>query len=213
MTPRFDVLVAGEINLDLVLSGNVEPEFGQVKKMVETTALTVGSSSAIFACGVARLGLKTAFKRAHRLGCSTSLDPNYGPSEQWQGFDELLPLINVFFPNGTEACSLTHQANTEKAGDWLSTRVETLVIKLGPDGALATRGSQKVMAPSIPIKFVDSVGAGDSFDAGFIYEYLNNWPLEKTLKLAIICGALFTQAAGGTIGQASMKDVESYDIG
>ena len=307
MTQRFDVLVAGEINPDLVLSGNVEPEFGQVEKMVGTAALTVGSSSAIFACGAARLGLKTAFigkcgddifgrfmleemtkrgvnveyvvckpdgetglsvilnrgidrailthsglisalsaedvhddllgqtrhlhvasyflqtslrpglphlfERAHRMGCSTSLDPNYDPSEKWQGFDELLPLLNVFFPNGTEACSLAHQANPEQAADWLSTRVETLVIKLGPDGALAIRGGQKVLIPSIPIQFVDSVGAGDSFDAGFIYGYLNNWPLEKTLKLAIICGALSTQASGGTIGQASMKDVEPYDLG
>ena len=59
--PKFDVLVAGEINPDLILSGNVVPEFGQVEKLLDGAALTIGSSSAIFACGAARLGLKVAF--------------------------------------------------------------------------------------------------------------------------------------------------------
>src|SRR5262245_38986215 len=57
----FDVLVAGEINPDLILSGDVVPEFGQVEKLVDSATLAVGSSSAIFACGAARLGLKVAF--------------------------------------------------------------------------------------------------------------------------------------------------------
>ena len=59
--PKFDVLVAGEINPDLILSGNVVPEFSQVEKLVDGAALTIGSSSAIFACGAARLGLRVAF--------------------------------------------------------------------------------------------------------------------------------------------------------
>ncbi len=59
--PKFDVLVAGEINPDLILSGNVVPEFGQVEKLVDNVTLAIGSSSAIFACGAARLGLKVAF--------------------------------------------------------------------------------------------------------------------------------------------------------
>src|SRR5512144_1644992 len=59
--PKFDVLVAGEINPDLILSGNVIPEFGQVEKLIDDAALTLGSSSAIFACGAARLGLRVAF--------------------------------------------------------------------------------------------------------------------------------------------------------
>src|SRR5690349_16504837 len=58
---RFDILVAGEINPDLILSGNVIPEFGQVERLVDAASLTIGSSSAIFACGAARLGLKVAF--------------------------------------------------------------------------------------------------------------------------------------------------------
>ena len=307
MATQFDVLVAGEINPDLVLAGNVEPEFGQVEKMVGTAALTVGSSSAIFACGAARLGLKTAFigicgddifghfmldemtkrgvdvenvikvpggatgmsvilnrgtdrailthsglisalkagdvsddllrqtrhlhvasyflqtalqpglpglfERAHRLGVSTSLDPNYDPTGEWSGFDELLSLTDVFFPNGTEACSLARQADPRLAADVLSLKVKTLTVKLGPEGALAVQDGEMVQAASIPVKFVESVGAGDSFDAGFIYGYLHQWPLEKTLRLAAICGALSTQAAGGTIGQADWNDLQKYGLG
>src|SRR5215510_4914292 len=58
---QFDILVAGEINPDLILSGNVIPEFGQIEKLVDSVTLTIGSSSAIFACGAARLGLKVGF--------------------------------------------------------------------------------------------------------------------------------------------------------
>ncbi len=61
MTPAFDILVAGEINPDLILTGDVTPIFNQTEKLVDSAALTIGSSSVIFACGAARLGLKVAF--------------------------------------------------------------------------------------------------------------------------------------------------------
>src|SRR5512138_1949952 len=57
----FDILVAGEINPDLILTGDVIPAFNQTEKLVDSAALTIGSSSAIFACGAARLGLRVAF--------------------------------------------------------------------------------------------------------------------------------------------------------
>jgi len=57
----FDLLIPGEINPDLILSGDVEPQFGQAEKLVESATLTIGSSSVIAACGAARLGLKVAF--------------------------------------------------------------------------------------------------------------------------------------------------------
>ncbi len=56
-----DVLVAGEINPDLILTGDVRPAFGQIEQLAESATMTVGSSSAIFACGAARLGLRVSF--------------------------------------------------------------------------------------------------------------------------------------------------------
>src|SRR5215211_5573933 len=57
----FDLVVVGEINPDLILRGDVTPAFGQVEQTIEDATLTIGSSSAIFACGAARLGLRVAF--------------------------------------------------------------------------------------------------------------------------------------------------------
>ena len=300
----FDVLVAGEINPDLILSGDVEPAFGQVEQLVDSASLTIGSSSAIFACGAARLGLKVAFmgicgddvfgrfmldemskhsvnienvisipggrsglsvilnrgndrailthpglistlkaedisdgllqqtrhlhvasyflqtalqpglsqlfEHARSLGLTTSLDTNYDPSEAWQGFDGLLALTNVFLPNQAEACSLAGVDDVDLAADRLGGKVETLAVKLGAAGALGVRNGQKISVASIPVRVVDTVGAGDSFDAGFIFGYLNGWPLERTLKLAAVCGALSAQAAGGTMAQPTLAQAEKY---
>jgi len=300
----FDILVAGEINPDLILSGNIVPEFGQVEKLVDTASLTIGSSSVIFACGAARLGLKVAFigvcgddvfgrfmldemskrnvnvsnvivrsdgqtglsvilnnksdrailthpglvselrasdisddllkqskhlhvasyflqtklqpdlpslfQRARSFGLTTSLDTNYDPSEKWNDFDELLSVTNVFLPNETEALSLSGTENAEDAANRLGSKVEALAIKLGKDGALGMFKSQIVQVKSIPVNVVDTVGAGDSFDAGFIYGYLNQWGLEKSLRLACVCGALSTQQAGGTKGQPTLEEAIQF---
>ena len=300
----FDILVAGEINPDLILSGNVLPEFGQVEKLVNSAALTIGSSSAIFACGAARLGLRVAFigicgddvfghfmleemqirdvdvsnvilradgqtglsiilnqdtdrailthlglipalqaadisdellrqarhlhvasyflqttlqtdlpslfHRAHSLGLTTSLDTNYDPSEKWMGFDELLSITNVFLPNEKEALSLSGEADVHWAASRLGSKVETLVIKLGAKGALGVREGARVRVASILIKVIDTVGAGDSFDAGFLYGYLNQWDLETSLRLACVCGALSTKRSGGTDGQPTLNEALNF---
>ncbi len=300
----YDVLVAGEINPDLILSGDVTPEFGQVEKLVADAALTVGSSSAIFACGAARLGLNVAFiglcgddvfgqfmlaemqrrgvdvspvivrpdgqtgfsviinrgedrailtypglisalraadipgdllarsrhlhvasyflqtalqpdlpalfRRAHSLGLSTSLDPNYDPSERWAGFDELLPLTDIFLPNQQEALSLTRTTAIADAARKLARQTGVAAIKLGAAGALAAQGDALVRASSIPVQVVDTVGAGDSFDAGFIYGHLHDWPLDKTLRLAAVCGALSTRQPGGVAAQPDIEEALAY---
>jgi len=301
--PPFDILVAGEINPDLILAGDVKPEFNQVEKLVDSAALTIGSSSAIFSCGAARLGLKVAFigvcgkdvfghfmldemqkrnvdvnnvivrdgqtglsvilstgtdrailthmglisalrasdipdallrqtrhlhvasyflqtnlqpglpdlfRRARELGLTTSLDTNYDPSEQWFGFDELLSVTNVFLPNEKEALSLSGKMDINIAAEKLGLRVDMLAVKLGPDGALGVSASKKVTVTSIPVKVVDTVGAGDSFNAGFLYGYLHNWDLEKALRLACVCGALSTQKAGGTEAQPTLDEAMKY---
>jgi 2-dehydro-3-deoxygluconokinase len=63
---------------------------------------------------------------------------------------------------------------------------------------------------SIPVDVIDTVGAGDSFDAGFIYGYLHGWKLEKNLRLACVCGALSTQQAGGTNGQPTLEEAMKH---
>jgi sugar/nucleoside kinase (ribokinase family) len=96
------------------------------------------------------------------------------------------------------------------AADWLGSRVEALAIKLGAAGALGIHSSQKARAASIPVNVVDTVGAGDSFNAGFLYGYLHHWELEMSLRLGCVCGALSTQKAGGTTGQANLDEAMKY---
>lgn len=300
----FDILIPGEINPDLILSGDVEPQFGQAEKLVDSAVLTVGSSSVITACGAARLGLKVAFigvcgddlfghfmldemtkrgvdvsavrvdpdqqtgltvilnkgndramltypgaiaalraedvtddllrrarhlhvasyflqdalrpglpdlfARARALGLTTSLDTNWDPSGEWQGVLDLLLLTNVLFLNEAEARLLTGAESVDLAAERLANRVETLVIKLGETGALGVRNGQKIQVPSISVQVVDTVGAGDSFDAGFLYGYLHGWSLDRSLRLAVVCGALSTQAAGGIAAQPTLDQTLSY---
>ncbi len=304
---KYDILVAGEINPDLILSGNVTPEFGQVEKLVDSAALTVGSSSAIFACGAARLGLKVAFigvcgddvfghfmldemskrgvdvsqiivrkngqtglsvilnngvdrailthsgliaelqasdiadsllrqshhlhvasyflqtklqpdlpklfSRARSLGLTTSLDTNWDPSNEWRGFDELLSQVDIFLPNENEAKAITRNEDVTSACKELASKSKLVAVKRGADGALAQTQEVSISIPSIPIKVLDTVGAGDTFDAGFMFGYLNKWNLEKSLRLAAVCGALSTQSAGGTNGQPTLEEAMRHVSG
>jgi sugar/nucleoside kinase (ribokinase family) len=157
--------------------------------------------------------LPALFKHAHSLGLTTSLDANYDPSEKWAGFDELLTSTQIFFPNKTEALSITHTKDVESAAKQLASKCELVAIKLGAEGGLSCRQNTITRAQSIPINLVDTVGAGDAFDAGFLYGYFNKWSAERTLRLACVCGAISTQKAGGTEGQPTLEEAMSYVSG
>ena len=77
---------------------------------------------------------------------------------------------------------------------------------LGAQGAIGRAGGEIARAPSLPIDVVDTTGAGDSFDAGFVYGYLAGWDLARVLRLACVCGSLSTRAAGGTAAQATLVE-------
>jgi sugar/nucleoside kinase (ribokinase family) len=301
----FDILVLGELNADLILQGDVEPAWEQAEKLIDDAAITLGGSSAIFACGAARLGLKVAFAgvigddmlgsfcraalaksgvdisplvvdvtrrtgltvilqkpddramftylgtiaaltpghiapellsstrhvhvgaywlqqglqggladlftAAQRGGATTSLDTNWDPSGAWAGLESLLAATDILMPNEAEACAiataLTGQAVTvERALEILAARVPTLAIKRGGDGAMAMRGPERVSAPPLSVAFVDAVGAGDSFDAGFVCGALHGWDLARALRLGVACGSLSTRAAGGTAAQPTLQE-------
>ena len=300
----FDVLVAGEINPDLILSGDIQPEFGQVEKLIDQAELTIGSSSAIFACGAARLGLRVGFvgvcgddvfgqfmlaemgkrgvdtsnvivragqatglsvilnrscdrailtfpglisalrrsdlpdvlleqarhlhvasyflqtelqaglpalfERAHALGLTTSLDTNYDPTGSWAGITELLHATDVFLPNQTEALAIAHATDVEMAARQLAEQAALVAVKRGAAGALACQQGIVTPADSISIEAQDAIGAGDSFDAGFLFGYLNRWTVERSLRLACVCGALSMRMAGGTQGQPTLEEALQY---
>ena len=67
-----------------------------------------------------------------------------------------------------------------------------------------------IHSQSIPIEVVDTIGAGDAFDAGFLYGYLSRWDLNTALQMGVICGALSTRAAGGTAAQPSLEEALGF---
>jgi hypothetical protein len=93
----------------------------------------------------------------------------------------LLAVTDVFLPNEAEAISLSGAVDISAAAAHLGCRSHGWEFKLGASGALAVSGEQTVTAPAIPVQVVDTVGAGDSFDAGFLYGFLNGWTLEEPL--------------------------------
>jgi sugar/nucleoside kinase (ribokinase family) len=305
-----DLLVVGEVNPDIVVTDDdPRPVFGQAERVVESIRLVIGSSSAITACGAARLGLRVAivgvvgddalgrfmldglaargvdvsacrvapgrptgasvilgnrtdrailtatgtiadvraadvpgsllararhvhagsyylqpqlaaglpalFRAAHEAGATTSLDPNWDPSGRWGGLDAAAAETDVLLPNAAEASGLARLADPADAASALSRRVRPgrgiVAVKLGAAGGLAVgpAGSPVLRATSIPVDVVDTTGAGDSFDAGFLAAWIGTRSLREALALAVACGSLSTRAPGGTDGQPDRGEAET----
>jgi len=149
------------------------------------------------------------FARVHELGLTTSLDTGW-PQEEAGGrdFTAALAQTDIFLPNEVEAMRLSGQESVEKALDWLAKRAPTVVVKLGPEGGVARRGEETVRRPAFEIEPVDTTGAGDSFNGGFLHAYLAGASLADSLDLGNACGALSTRAAGGTTSQATLAEAE-----
>jgi sugar/nucleoside kinase (ribokinase family) len=146
------------------------------------------------------------FDEAKARGLSISIDTNYDPTEQWSGgLRETLQHVDVFLPNETELLAITQEDSIEAGLERLA-EVPTVVVKLGARGAVAQRGSQIVYTDAVPVKVLDTTGAGDSFDAGFVYAYLAGQDLAQALRFACACGSLSTRAAGGTAAQATRDE-------
>lgn len=313
----FDLLVAGDLNPDLiVVDPRLEPVFGQTETIVESIRMEIGSSSAIAACGAARLGLRVAFVgvvgedafgryaldaldragidvsgcridpsvptgatvilsrgadrailtaigaidrlraddiprellaearhlhvgstylqpaltadladlfgEARGLGLTTSFDCNWDPTGTWDDrIDGLLQAADMFMPNLEEARLITGKiAAPAAAGDLLrraavgreTGRSFTLAVKHGAGGAMAMRGAWEYEVTEVavlPVAVVDSTGAGDSFDAGFLYGTLAGWPLRDTLELAVACGSLSVTGIGGTTAQPTLAEARA----
>jgi sugar/nucleoside kinase (ribokinase family) len=88
--------------------------------------------------------------------------------------------------------------------------IPVIAVKKGKVGAIARQGSEFKTVPAMRVKVKDTVGAGDSFDSGFLYGYLYGFGVEKSLKLASVCGSLSTTEAGGIAGQCTLSKAMPY---
>lgn len=139
------------------------------------------------------------FRRMKSAGLSTSLDTNDDPDDRWGGnLEELLPHVDILLPNEREAMKIARTDNVEGALTHLARKVGTVVIKMGAKGAVAVQNGRRSTAAAMPVTVVDPVGAGDSFDAGFLYQFLRGSDLPSCLAYGNRCGAFSTTASGGT---------------
>ena len=291
---NFDVTIAGELNLDLILYGLPEQLPPECELLASEMSITLGSSSAIVAHNLASLGNRVGFiscigddqfgqaaldrlrhagvdvskvlqkqypaktgltvilqrdggrniltypgtisdlrledldldylsssrhfhlssfylqrnlrpqvpellKRLKATGLTISLDCNDDPADLWENdLVEALRHVDVFLPNAREAMRIAAENNLEDTVERLANLVPVLVVKLGAKGALARRGSEQQFSPALKIDVIDPVGAGDSFDAGFLHQFIRGADLQTCLDAGNLAGALSTTRPGGT---------------
>ena len=159
-------------------------------------------------------GLRGLFEAARAAGAGTSLDLNWDPAERWQdGLTEVLPLVDILFVNAAEAAAVSGAPDPAVAATVLAARGPLPVIKLGAAGALAHDGCRLVRVDAPVVDVVDTVGAGDTFDAGFLCGRLSGWTVGRSLVLGVVCGSLSTRSAGGVAAQPTRAEAEAAMAG
>lgn len=290
---RFDITIAGEINLDLILYGLPEHMPTERELLSDAFAMTLGSSSAILAHNLAALGMSVGFstklgsdplgpialerlkavgvetsyptpkadeqtgvtvllnhgRKRHILtflgvmaqmrtadidlsflssgrhfhisspflqtsmlpelpalcrelknrGMTLSLDTNDDPADRWgEPLNELLGLMDIVLPNEDEAKRMTRTSDLDKAIESLAQRTRVVAVKCGKRGSVVQEGPVRWYVSPVPVEPVDTIGAGDSFNCGFLKGYLSGMNVEQCAQLGNTVAALSTQRPGGT---------------
>jgi ribokinase len=143
------------------------------------------------------------FRETKKLGLSLSLDTNWDPNGFWDGnLVSALSLVDLFFPNDQEAMLITRCSKIRDAEKILKELVPISAIKLGEKGARVITRSEQFTIPVNPILHpIDTIGAGDSFDAGFLAAWLRGLNLQSCAEIGNACGRATTLARGGIQGQ------------
>jgi len=290
---QFDVAVAGEINLDLVLDGIPDPMPAERELVASAFRVTLGSSAAILAHNLSALGTRVGFaslaakdefaklalrfltdrnvdisgvrhsagssgsgvtvvvnhgttrhilsylgttsemrigdldlehicaarhfhlsslfllkgmhkdlpdlfRKIRQRGLTISLDTNDDPDDVWGGvLGDVLPFVDVLLPNERELLRITDKSNITEALTAMSGKVPLTVVKRGPLGAVVQKGRDRHNIPPIPVTPLDTIGAGDSFNAGFLACYVRGVSPERCAAVANVTGAISTLKRGG----------------
>jgi len=291
-SPHFDVAVAGEINLDLVLDGIPYPMPLERELLATSFRVTLGSSAAILAHNLSALGMRVSFsslaarddfsrvalthltdrrvdisgvqfseesgsgvtvlinhgsarhiltypgtasdmrvshfdldhickarhfhlsslfllkglhkdlpdlfRKIRQHGLTISLDTNDDPDDVWGGvLGDLLPLTDVLLPNERELLRMTEASSIEEALTTMAGKVPLMVVKRGAQGAIVQQGKERHVIPPVSVTPVDLIGAGDSFNAGFLACYIRGLPAETCASVGNVTGAVSTLKPGG----------------
>jgi sugar/nucleoside kinase (ribokinase family) len=140
------------------------------------------------------------FRLAKAAGMTTSLDMQWDPFEKWDlPYQEVLPLVDVFLPNEQELLCLTKTSSIEEGLKLLAPYANIIAVKMGSKGSLVySNAKSEFKASYLNTDVVDAIGAGDSFNAGFIHKFIQGAELSECQLFGNLMGAVNTTAGGGT---------------
>jgi len=152
------------------------------------------------------------FPRLKNNGCTLSIDPGHHPdwltkAENWRTCRE----VDFFLPNEKEGEIMTGRESPEEIlGELASAGIRGAVLKLGRNGAAAILNNQPVRVGPPAVNAVDTTGAGDAFDAGFIDAILDSQPIPAALERGCLCGSLSTRRVGGISALPGREELDFY---
>jgi len=147
-------------------------------------------------------------KKAKELGVTVSLDTNWDPEENWDGgVRDILPYVDIFLPNENELMLITGKNNIEDALHFAGEMIPTIAVKCGEKGAYAYCKGTIYKCDAMEVTVADTVGAGDSFNGGFVYGFLSGLSIEDCLKAGTTCGSMNVCKPGGTAGQPRLDEL------
>lgn len=153
---------------------------------------------------------------ATKNGVTVSLDTQWDPAEKWAlDYKKVLPSITIFLPNEKELQALTGTSSLEEAIEAVLPYLGcAMVVKMGSKGSLLVRkdGSRNMLPSFLNRNVVDAIGAGDSFNSGFVSAFVKGLPLEKCQEIGNMTGALNTTAAGGTGAFTTPEEINQRAI-
>ncbi len=145
---------------------------------------------------------------AKEMHISTSLDPQWDSSQKWEWMAGWLPRLTWFFPNADEAVSITHAPNSQEACALLARQTPQPIVKAGKQGSFLWENSRVMPVPMIDVPVVDTTGAGDAFDAGFLFASLEQgMPLREAARFATATASRSCMFVGGVAAHSSVADV------
>ncbi len=167
-------------------------------------------ASSFFLLPALAASLATVFGEARSAGATTSLDTNWDPAERWTGVHEVLAHCDLFFPNDRELLAIAGGDDLDDAGSKLADETgATVVAKCGAEGGrLWAPGGLHLHHRPRPTAVVDTTGAGDSFNAGYLAGYVRGFSPARCLAMAVAAGSLSTRGPGGTAFQATWDELE-----
>lgn len=157
-----------------------------------------------------RGGLAAVYRRAKALGMTTSLDAGWDEQERWHdGLFDILPYTDFFFPNEREAEAITGVSDMPEAARRIAAMGTNAVVKCGSEGVVLCEkhGGRPVRIPGFRAKVIDTTGAGDSFNGGFLHAFLRGMPLEECARFGNAAGAVSVTRLGGTTSCPTLEDV------